>query len=56
MRISDCISATPAALDRYLAALPAMSLIPLAPLRISESGGSDVSEFARGFPFRLTTA
>ena len=26
-----CISAAPAALDRYLAALPAMSLIPLAP-------------------------
>jgi len=28
----DCISAAPAALDRYLAALPAMSLIPSAPL------------------------
>ena len=27
-----CISAAPAALDRYLAALPAMSLIPFAPL------------------------
>jgi hypothetical protein len=26
-----CISATPTALDRYLAALPAMSLIPRAP-------------------------
>ena len=26
-----CISAAPAALDRYLAALPAMSLIPFAP-------------------------
>ena len=26
-----CISAAPAALDRYLAALPAMSLIPVAP-------------------------
>jgi len=28
-----CISAAPAALDRYLAALPAMSLIPFAPFR-----------------------
>jgi hypothetical protein len=28
----NCISAAPAALDRYLAAVPAMSLIPLAPL------------------------
>jgi hypothetical protein len=26
-----CISAAPAALDRYLAAVPAMSLIPFAP-------------------------
>ncbi len=26
-----CISAAPAALDRYLAALPAISLIPFAP-------------------------
>src|SRR5437899_13051162 len=26
-----CISAAPAALDRYLAAVPAMSLVPLAP-------------------------
>jgi hypothetical protein len=26
-----CISAAPAALDRYLAALPAMSLVPIAP-------------------------
>jgi hypothetical protein len=26
-----CISAAPAALDRYLAALPAMSLTPFAP-------------------------
>jgi hypothetical protein len=33
-----CISAAPAALDRYLAALPAMSLIPVAPLRDAESG------------------
>ena len=31
-----CISAAPAALDRYLAALPAMSLIPFAPFRLSE--------------------
>src|SRR5437588_754097 len=30
-----CISAAPAALDRYLAALPAMSLIPFAPLYLS---------------------
>ena len=29
--IRRCISAAPAALDRYLAALPAMSLIPFAP-------------------------
>jgi hypothetical protein len=28
---ASCISAAPAALDRYLAALPAMSLIPFAP-------------------------
>ena len=28
----DCISAAPAALDHYLVALPAMSLIPVAPL------------------------
>ena len=28
-----CISAAPAALDRYLAAVPAMSLIPFAPFR-----------------------
>ena len=27
----DCISAAPAALDHYLVALPAMSLIPVAP-------------------------
>jgi hypothetical protein len=31
----DCISAAPAALDRYLAALPAMSLIPSAPLKLA---------------------
>ena len=31
-RALHCISAAPAALDRYLAALPAMSLIPFAPL------------------------
>src|SRR6266487_3819256 len=31
-RIADCISAAPAALDRYLAAVPAMPLNPLAPL------------------------
>ena len=30
-RALHCISAAPAALDRYLAALPAMSLIPFAP-------------------------
>ena len=30
-----CISAAPAALDRYLAALPAMSLIPSAPFSFS---------------------
>ena len=29
---ADCISCASAALDRYLAAVPAMSLIPLAPL------------------------
>jgi hypothetical protein len=29
-----CISTAPAALDRYLAALPAMSLIPFAPLKL----------------------
>jgi len=28
----NCISASPAALNRYLAAVPAMSLIPFAPL------------------------
>jgi hypothetical protein len=28
----NCISAAPAALNRYLAAVPAMSLIPFAPL------------------------
>src|SRR5207247_10054569 len=33
-----CISAAPAALDRYLAALPAMSLIPFAPFCPSISG------------------
>jgi hypothetical protein len=32
-----CISAAPAAFDRYLAALPAMSLIPFAPLYLSSS-------------------
>src|SRR5438132_13452708 len=32
-RVRSCISAAPAALDRYLAASPAMSLIPFAPLR-----------------------
>src|SRR6202011_5003934 len=32
-----CISAAPAALDRYLAALPAMSLIPFAPLYLGSS-------------------
>ena len=30
-----CISAAPAALDRYLAALPAMSLIPFAPFAVA---------------------
>jgi hypothetical protein len=30
-RDPPCISAAPAALDRYLAVLPAMSLIPLVP-------------------------
>src|SRR6266404_4361150 len=30
-RSLHCISAAPAALDRYLAAVPAMSLIPFAP-------------------------
>jgi hypothetical protein len=30
-----CISAAPAALDRYLTALPAMSLIPFAPLKLA---------------------
>src|ERR1700731_541675 len=30
-----CISAAPAALDRYLSALPAMSLIPFAPFSVS---------------------
>jgi hypothetical protein len=33
----NCISAAPAALDHYLAALPAVSLIPVAPLRDAES-------------------
>jgi hypothetical protein len=37
-RTKHCISAAPAALARYLAALPAMSLIPVAPLRDAESG------------------
>src|SRR5213083_1890734 len=32
-----CISAAPAALDRYLAASPAMSLIPFAPLYLGTS-------------------
>ena len=31
--VRSCISAAPTALDRYLAASPAMSLIPFAPLR-----------------------
>jgi len=35
--VSVCISAAPAALDRYLAAVPAMSLIPFAPFSISAS-------------------
>jgi hypothetical protein len=30
-----CISAAPAALDRYLAAVPAMSLIPFVPFSVS---------------------
>jgi hypothetical protein len=30
----DCILSAPAALDRYLAALPAMSLSPVAPLKL----------------------
>ena len=34
-RALHCISAAPAALDRYLAALPAMSLIPFAPLKLA---------------------
>jgi len=35
-----CISAAPAALDRYLAASPAMSLIPVAPfIKITASQG-----------------
>jgi len=33
--VSVCISAAPAALDRYLAAVPAMSLIPFTPFSIS---------------------
>jgi len=33
-----CISAAPAALDRYLAALPAMSLIPFAPFAQQRHG------------------
>jgi hypothetical protein len=33
VRCMICISAPPAALDRYLAALPAMSFIPFAPFR-----------------------
>ena len=33
--VSVCISAAPAAFDRYLAAVPAMSLIPFTPFRIS---------------------
>jgi hypothetical protein len=36
-RSLHCISAAPAAFDRYLAALPAMSLDPLAPLYLSSS-------------------
>jgi hypothetical protein len=38
-----CISATPAAFDRYLAAVPAMSLVPLAPfarLRLGKRASS----------------
>src|SRR6266496_3555984 len=35
-----CITAAPAALDRYLAALPAMSLIPFAPLKLARSAPS----------------
>jgi hypothetical protein len=38
---SDCISAAPAALDRYLAAQPAMSLIPFAPFTTCGKFGSD---------------
>ena len=34
-RALHCISAAPAALDRYLAALPAMSLVPFAPFPYS---------------------
>jgi hypothetical protein len=39
IKSADCISAAPTALDRYLTALPAMSLIPVAPLR-SPAGSS----------------
>jgi hypothetical protein len=34
-KVLFCISTAPAALDRYLAALPAMSLIPFAPFPYS---------------------
>jgi hypothetical protein len=38
----DCISAAPAALDHYLAALPAMSLIPFAPFVATAWGKLEV--------------
>src|SRR5260370_3617102 len=41
----NCISAAPAALDRYLAALPAMSLTPFAPLLLVIEGTPSPSAF-----------
>jgi len=52
-RFSICISATPVALDRHLAALPAMSRVPRSPFRFQFSStpqplpGPNESEKAR---------
>src|SRR5438046_1234946 len=52
---TNCISALPAALDRYLTALPAMSLIPSAPLKLVWLPSS-LATTHRGFALITRTA